>query len=72
MSSLATDLAGSGTHVKHTDRKKKMIRITRIMITKAIQTTKNKGILHGSKFQGFSCMPKRKGKLNVVELFMKK
>lgn len=23
MSSLATDLAGSGTHVKHTDRKKK-------------------------------------------------
>lgn len=49
-----------------------MIRITRIMITKAIQTTKNKGILHGSKFQGFSCMPKRKGKLNVVELFMKK
>lgn len=71
MSSLATDLAGSGTHVKHTDRKKND-QDNKDNDNKSYTNNKNKGILHGSKFQGFSCMPKRKGKLNVVELFMKK
>lgn len=62
-------------HVWNTQKKKKMIGIRRRMTTtttKKNTNNKNKSFLHSLKFRSFSCMPKRKGKLNAVELFMKK